>query len=58
MSHFLDRLTHFTQPKESFADGHGLATGEAFAVLGEIRQSVEEMAHGEPQQGIGALRRE
>jgi nitrate reductase / nitrite oxidoreductase, alpha subunit len=28
MSHFLDRLTHFAQPKESFADGHGVATGE------------------------------
>jgi len=28
MSHFLDRLTHFAQPKESFADGHGRTTGE------------------------------
>ena len=28
MSHFLDRLTHFSQPKESFSDGHGLVTGE------------------------------
>src|SRR5512134_2291730 len=28
MSHFLDRLTHFTLPKESFAHGHGVATGE------------------------------
>ena len=28
MSHFLDRLTYFLQPKESFADGHGVATGE------------------------------
>jgi nitrate reductase alpha subunit len=28
MSHFLDRLTYFSQPKESFADGHGVATGE------------------------------
>jgi len=28
MSHFLDRLTHFTLPKESFADGYGMATGE------------------------------
>ncbi|MBA3623004.1 MAG: nitrate reductase subunit alpha [Methylibium sp.] len=28
MSHFLDRLTHFSRPKESFADGHGQATGE------------------------------
>src|SRR5512134_353857 len=28
MSHFLDRLTHFTLPKESFANGHGVATGE------------------------------
>jgi nitrate reductase alpha subunit len=28
MSHFLDRLTFFAQPKESFSDGHGLTTGE------------------------------
>jgi nitrate reductase / nitrite oxidoreductase, alpha subunit len=28
MSHFLDRLTHFTLPKESFASGHGVTTGE------------------------------
>ncbi|MBX3599951.1 MAG: nitrate reductase subunit alpha [Rubrivivax sp.] len=28
MSHFLDRLTHFTLPKEPFADGHGVTTGE------------------------------
>ncbi|HMM78315.1 MAG TPA: nitrate reductase subunit alpha [Gammaproteobacteria bacterium] len=28
MSHFLDRLTHFTQPRETFADGHGVTTGE------------------------------
>ncbi|HTN49218.1 MAG TPA: nitrate reductase subunit alpha [Burkholderiaceae bacterium] len=28
MSHFLDRLTHFTLPKETFANGHGVATGE------------------------------
>ena len=28
MSHFLDRLTHFTLPTESFADGHGVVTGE------------------------------
>jgi nitrate reductase / nitrite oxidoreductase, alpha subunit len=28
MSHFLDRLTHFTLPKESFSGGHGVATGE------------------------------
>jgi nitrate reductase alpha subunit len=28
MSHFLDRLTHFAQPTESFADGHGRTTGE------------------------------
>lgn len=28
MSHFLDRLTHFSQPRESFADGHGVTTGE------------------------------
>ena len=27
MSHFLDRLTHFSQPKESFSDGHGVTTG-------------------------------
>lgn len=28
MSHFLDRLTHFLLPKEQFADGHGVTTGE------------------------------
>ncbi len=28
MSHFLDRLTHFAQPRESFADNHGVTTGE------------------------------
>ena len=28
MSHFLDRLSHFRAPKESFSDGHGLTTGE------------------------------
>jgi len=28
MSHFLDRLTHFSLPKEAFADGHGVTTGE------------------------------
>ena len=28
MSHFLDRLTYFAQPAESFADGHGRTTGE------------------------------
>ena len=28
MSHFLDRLTYFSQPRESFADGHGVTTGE------------------------------
>jgi nitrate reductase / nitrite oxidoreductase, alpha subunit len=28
MSHFLDRLTHFVLPKEPFADGHGVTTGE------------------------------
>jgi nitrate reductase alpha subunit len=28
MSHFLDRLTHFTLPKEKFAEGHGVTTGE------------------------------
>ena len=28
MSHFLDRLTHFSLPKESFAEGHGRTTGE------------------------------
>ncbi len=29
MSHLLDRLTFFTQRKESFAGGHGVTTGEA-----------------------------
>ncbi|AUN94995.1 nitrate reductase subunit alpha [Pseudazoarcus pumilus] len=28
MSHFLDRLQHFTMPTESFAGGHGTVTGE------------------------------
>ncbi|MEO6975995.1 MAG: nitrate reductase subunit alpha [Gallionella sp.] len=28
MSHFLDRLTYFSQPRESFSDGHGMTTGE------------------------------
>jgi nitrate reductase / nitrite oxidoreductase, alpha subunit len=28
MSHFLDRLTHFTLPKETFSGGHGITTGE------------------------------
>jgi nitrate reductase alpha subunit len=28
MSHFLDRLLHFSVPKEPFANGYGLATGE------------------------------
>lgn len=28
MSHFLDRLTHFAQPKESFSGDHGQTTGE------------------------------
>ncbi|HON31650.1 MAG TPA: molybdopterin-dependent oxidoreductase, partial [Ottowia sp.] len=28
MSHFLDRLSHFSQTRESFSGSHGLATGE------------------------------
>jgi nitrate reductase alpha subunit len=28
MSHFLDRLTHFAQPKESFSGDLGRTTGE------------------------------
>jgi nitrate reductase alpha subunit len=28
MSHFLDRLNHFALPKEDFAGGHGVTTGE------------------------------
>jgi nitrate reductase alpha subunit len=28
MSHFLDRLSYFAQPKESFSNGHGRTTGE------------------------------
>jgi len=28
MSHFLDRLTYFSQTREHFADGHGVVTGE------------------------------
>lgn len=28
MSHFLDRLTYFSQPREGFSDGHGQVTNE------------------------------
>jgi len=28
MSHFLDRLTYFSQPREAFAGSHGVVTGE------------------------------
>src|SRR5689334_17117523 len=28
MSHFLDRLTYFSQPREAFSGGHGVTTGE------------------------------
>ncbi|MEO8850034.1 MAG: molybdopterin-dependent oxidoreductase, partial [Casimicrobiaceae bacterium] len=28
MSHFLDRLTYFSSPKEPFSDGYGVTTGE------------------------------
>ena len=28
MSHFLDRLNYFSQPKESFSEEHGVTTGE------------------------------
>ena len=28
MSHFLDRLTYFSQPRENFAGDHGVTTGE------------------------------
>ncbi len=28
MSHFLDRLTYFSQPREAFAGGHGRVTGD------------------------------
>jgi nitrate reductase alpha subunit len=28
MSHFLDRLTYFTHPREAFSDGHGIKTIE------------------------------
>ena len=28
MSHFLDRLTYFSRTRETFANGHGMATGE------------------------------
>ena len=28
MSHFLDRLTYFSQPRETFAQGHGQTNGE------------------------------
>ena len=28
MSHFLDRLTYFSQPREPFSGDHGQTTGE------------------------------
>ena len=28
MSHFLDRLSYFSQPRETFAQGHGQTNGE------------------------------
>ncbi len=28
MSHFLDRLNYFSQPRESYSGGHGIVTGE------------------------------
>ena len=28
MSHFLDRLMFFRQPKEEFSNGHGIKTNE------------------------------
>ena len=28
MSHFLDRLSYFSQPRETFAQGHGETNGE------------------------------
>ncbi len=28
MSHFIDRLKYFTNPKEAFSGNHGLVTGE------------------------------
>ena len=28
MSHFLDRLSYFSQPREAFSGGHGVTTGE------------------------------
>ena len=28
MSHFLDRLNYFSNPKEAFSGGHGVTTGE------------------------------
>jgi nitrate reductase alpha subunit len=31
MSHFLDRLTYLSRPQETFADGHGIVTGESRA---------------------------
>jgi nitrate reductase alpha subunit len=29
MSHFLDRLTYFRRPRDTFADGHGITTNES-----------------------------
>ena len=28
MSHFLDRLSYFAQPRETFSQGHGQTNGE------------------------------
>ena len=46
MSHFLDRLTHFAQPTESFSGDHGVVTGEAFRGLCEMRETVQKVTHG------------
>ena len=35
MSHFLDRLTHFSLPKETFSGDHGLTTVLSLNFLAE-----------------------
>ena len=47
MSHFLDRLTYFSQPRVSFSDGHGVTTSEDQLV----DAATESLSVGESYQG-------
>ena len=51
MSHFLDRLTYFSQPRESFSDGHGQTNG--FAAPVGMRQRGRQMAFVDDVDDIG-----